>query len=115
MSYETILTEARGETGGILWLTLNRPEKFNALSMTHCAYLRQDFQLISTDRSVLCLVITGAGRGFCAGAHFSGGSRDGLLYPPAESADDLEGSRLFFRNESETYIALKRLEVPVIA
>src|SRR4029078_5404649 len=40
---------------------------------------------------------------------------DGLLYPNAESANDLEGARLFFRNESETYIALKRLEGPVIA
>src|SRR5688572_6956111 len=115
MSYETILIEARGETGGILWLTLNRPEKLNALSMTLFAELRHEFQRIRTDRSVRCLVITGAGRGFCAGADFSGGSRDGLLYPAAESETDLEGSRLFFRNESETYIALRRLEIPVIA
>ncbi len=115
MSYETILTEARGETGGVLWLTLNRPEKLNALSMTLFAELRQEFQRIRADRSVRCLVITGAGRGFCAGADFSGGSRDDLLYPPPNGATDLEGSRLFFRNESETYIALKRLEVPVIA
>ena len=33
MTYETILTERRGN-GGILWVTLNRPEKLNALSMT---------------------------------------------------------------------------------
>lgn len=116
MTYETLLTERRGNTGGIRWLTLNRPEKLNALSMTLFADLRQEFQRARTDRSVRCVVITGAGRGFCAGADFSGaGSREGLLYPAPDEAGDLEGARLFFRNESETYIALKRLEVPVIA
>lgn len=116
MDYETLLVERRGHTGGILWLTLNRPEKLNALSMTLFSELRQEFQRARSDRSVRCVVITGAGRGFCAGADFSGsGSRDGLLYPSAEAPDDLEGARLFFRNESEAYIALKRLDVPVIA
>ncbi len=116
MGYETLLVEQRGETGGILWLTLNRPEKLNALSMQLFADLRQELQRARTDRSVRCVVITGAGRGFCAGADFSGtGGTDGLLYPRQDGTEDLEGARLFFRNESETYIALKRLEVPVIA
>ncbi len=115
MAFETLLTERRGETGGIFWLTLNRPEKLNALSMTLFAELREVFQQIRTDRSVRCVVITGAGRGFCAGADFSGGRPPGLLYADQESESDLEGGRLFFRNESEAYIALKRLDVPVIA
>jgi len=115
MAYETVLTETRGQAGGILWVTLNRPEKLNALSMTLFDELRQVFQAARTDRSVRCVVITGAGRGFCAGADFSGGRPGNLLYPAAESPTDLEGARLFFRNESETYIALKRLDVPVIA
>jgi enoyl-CoA hydratase/carnithine racemase len=115
MTYETVLTERRGETGGILWVTLNRPEKLNALNMTLFAELREVFQEARRDRSVRCVVITGAGRGFCAGADFSGSRPDGLLYPAQESDTDLEGARLFFRNESETYIALKRLDVPVIA
>lgn len=116
MPYETLLTEQRGETGGILWLTLNRPEKLNAISMQLFADLREEFQRARRDRSVRCVVITGSGRGFCAGADFSGGGGgEELLYPRAESAEDLEGARLFFRNESETYLALKRLEVPVIA
>jgi enoyl-CoA hydratase/carnithine racemase len=115
MDYETVLVERRGEHG-ILWVTLNRPEKLNALSMGLFADLRHVFEDARTDRSVRCVVITGAGRGFCAGADFSGaGGRDGLLYPNSESESDLEGARLFFRNESETYIALKRLDVPVIA
>jgi hypothetical protein len=52
MRYETVLTERRGETGGILWVTLNRPEKLNALSMTLFDDLRQVFQQARTDRSV---------------------------------------------------------------
>ncbi len=100
MAYETVLTETRGQAGGILWVTLNRPEKLNALSMTLFDELRQVFQAARTDRSVRCVVITGAGRGFCAGADFSGGRPGNLLYPAAESPTDLEGARLFFRNES---------------
>jgi enoyl-CoA hydratase/carnithine racemase len=115
MDYETVLTERRGESGGILLVTLNRPERLNALSMQLFDELRRVVQAARTDRSVRCLVITGAGRGFCAGADFSGTSREGLLYAEPESPTDLEGARLFFRNESETFIALKRLDVPVIA
>ncbi|MGD9935325.1 MAG: enoyl-CoA hydratase/isomerase family protein [Dehalococcoidia bacterium] len=113
--YETVLTERRGETGGILWVTLNRPEKLNALSMTLFRELREVFEAARADRSVRCVVITGAGRGFCAGADFSGGRAGGLKYPYSEGPTDLEGARLFFRNESETYLALRKLDVPVIA
>jgi 2-(1,2-epoxy-1,2-dihydrophenyl)acetyl-CoA isomerase len=114
--YEVVLTERRGETGGILWVTLNRPEKLNALSMQLFDELRQVFESARRDRSVRCVVITGAGRGFCAGADFSGsGPRDALLYGDPDSATDLEGARLFFRNESETYVALRRIDAPVIA
>lgn len=116
MSYETVLTERRGATEGVLWVTLNRPEKLNALNMTLFEEIRKVFQEARTDRSVRCVVITGAGRGFCAGADFSGSHRtEPLLYASQESPTDLEGARLSFRNESETYIALKRLDVPVIA
>jgi len=110
MAYETLLTERRGQYEGILWVTLNRPEKLNAINMQMFAELEHLFREARRDRSVRCLVITGAGRGFCAGADFSGsGGR------PASDRIDLEGSRLNFRRESEAFIALRRLEVPVIA
>jgi 2-(1,2-epoxy-1,2-dihydrophenyl)acetyl-CoA isomerase len=120
MTYETVLTERRGEFEGILWVTLNRPDKLNAISMTMFAELLDVFQRARKDRSARCIVITGAGRGFCAGADMSGNAArvrqqgDGAAeqQPPAL---DLEGERLNFRNESETYIALRRLDVPVIA
>ena len=60
----TILSRAEN---GILTLTLNRPEKFNAvteeMSTAFCAALRA----AGDDHSVRCIVIRGAGRGFCAG------------------------------------------------
>lgn len=120
MSYETLLSERRGETGGILWAALNRPDRLNAISMPMFAELFDLFQQARRDRSVRCLVITGAGRGFCAGADASGSAArarpDGNGDVPAPAPPlDLEGDRLFFRNESEAYIALRRLEVPVIA
>jgi 2-(1,2-epoxy-1,2-dihydrophenyl)acetyl-CoA isomerase len=112
--YETLLVERRGETGGIVWVTFNRPEKLNALSMQMFAELEDLFRATRKDRTARCMVLTGAGRGFCAGADFSGsGSR------PEESPQlgptDLEGGRLNFRRESEAYIAFRRLEIPVIA
>ncbi len=119
MTYENLLTERRGTQAGILWITLNRPEKLNALSMATFAELEDVFRNARLDRTVRCLVITGAGRGFCAGADFTAGAAARLNragQPEAERpALDLEGSRLRFRGESEAYIALKRLEVPVIA
>ena len=116
MTYENLLVERRGEHEGILWVTLNRPEKLNALSMPTFAEMEDLWRKTRLDRSVRCVVITGAGRGFCAGADFSGSAA--RSNGPAEAAPapiDLEGSRLHFRGESEAYIALRRLEVPVIA
>lgn len=53
---------------GILHLTLNRPEQLNALSRDVLAYLAHIFQTSKNDKSVRAVLITGAGKGFCAGA-----------------------------------------------
>ena len=115
MTYETILTERRGQYDGILWLTLNRPDRLNALNLTMFAELHEVFAAARTDRSVRCLVITGAGRGFCAGADASGGAAAAANRDAAPPPPDPEGDRLGFRKQSETFIALRRLDVPVIA
>ncbi len=116
MAYETLLEERRGN-GGILWLTLNRPEKLNALSGTLFRELADCFVRTRRDRTVRCVVITGAGRGFCAGADFSGSDPIRLPEPQPFPDDplDLEGRRLTFRVESDAFLALRRLEVPVVA
>ena len=113
-----ILSERRGENDGILWLTLNRPEKLNALTFPLLKEMREILFEARFDRSVRCIVITGAGRGFCAGMDFSGAANpnpDPIPEGKAPEVQDIEGYRLNFRHETETYIALKRIEVPILA
>src|SRR6185295_14960354 len=52
---------------GITTLTLNRPERLNALSPAMTAGLKEALERLGTDHRVGCIVITGAGRGWCAG------------------------------------------------
>ena len=65
MSYETILSEVRGRVGLI---TMNRPDKLNAMNPQMDYELRRQTALWNEDDSVGAIVWTGAGRGFCAGA-----------------------------------------------
>lgn len=52
---------------GIATLTLNRPERLNALSPAMTAGLKEALERLATDHSVGAIVIAGAGRGWCAG------------------------------------------------
>ena len=74
-NYETIRIEKRDD--GVAVATLNRPEKLNAVNgrmHTELSRIGRDFD---DDRAARALVITGAGRAFCAGGDFSGGSAPG--------------------------------------
>jgi 2-(1,2-epoxy-1,2-dihydrophenyl)acetyl-CoA isomerase len=63
--YEHLLTETTPE--GVRIITLNRPEKLNAVNMRLSEELPLAVEDASTDDGVHVVVITGAGRGFCAG------------------------------------------------
>ena len=52
---------------GVTTLTLNRPERLNALSPAMTAGLKEALERLATDHDVGAIVITGAGRGWCAG------------------------------------------------
>ena len=52
---------------GVAWLTLNRPERLNALSPEMTGSLTETLNRLATDREVGAIVITGAGRGWCSG------------------------------------------------
>jgi 2-(1,2-epoxy-1,2-dihydrophenyl)acetyl-CoA isomerase len=52
---------------GVATLTLNRPDRLNAISSEMGALLQTYLQDLRRDRSIRCLVLTGAGRAFCAG------------------------------------------------
>jgi enoyl-CoA hydratase/carnithine racemase len=69
--YSEILSDVRD---GILELTLNRPEKLNAYTATMGLELADAFQIASLDDDVRVVIVTGAGRGFCAGADISAGA-----------------------------------------
>lgn len=70
MSFETITTEV---TDGILTLTLNRPEMLNAFNQTMLSEMIAAFDEADADDNVRAIIVTGAGRGFCAGADLSSG------------------------------------------
>jgi len=66
---------------GVLTLTMNRPEARNALSRPMIEALSQQLASAELDPAVKCIVLTGAGRGFCAGGDVKGmaASGDGTL------------------------------------
>lgn len=68
MAYETILDDLQD---GILTITLNRPERLNALTDVMLAELHDAFQHARDNPAVRVVVLTGAGRGFCPGADLS--------------------------------------------
>jgi enoyl-CoA hydratase/carnithine racemase len=70
MDFEQILTDA---SGGILTITLNRPERLNAWTAQMGQELRAAFDQADADDEVRAIIVTGAGRGFCAGADLAGG------------------------------------------
>lgn len=59
--------------GGVLWVTLNRPDKLNAYTPRMGAELLDVFDRADADDGVRVVVITGAGSAFCAGAELDGG------------------------------------------
>lgn len=68
VDYEQIIQEQRDD---IVLLTLNRPDKLNAWTPRMSAELVDAIEAADSDASVGALVVTGAGRGFCAGADIS--------------------------------------------
>lgn len=62
---------------GVLTLTMNRPEARNALSRPMIAALSAQLAAAETDTAVKCIVLTGAGKGFCAGGDVKGMAASG--------------------------------------
>ena len=71
MAYETIKYEVAEQ---ILTITLNRPDKLNAFNATMQKELIEAFDAADRDDNVRAIIVTGAGRGFCAGADLSSGA-----------------------------------------
>jgi enoyl-CoA hydratase/carnithine racemase len=91
----------RSDDDGVSTLTLNRPDKLNALTPASFVALRGHLDAIAADESVRCVVLTGAGRSFCAGHDLE-----------AISSGERAPSRHY---EPETVDALESLPQPTIA
>src|SRR3990167_9841928 len=89
MAFEAITTDL---WDGILTITLNRPEALNAYTARMGAELAEAFAQADADDAVRVVIVTGAGRGFCAGADMSAGA----------DAFGGEGAKLFGEGRPKT-------------
>jgi enoyl-CoA hydratase/carnithine racemase len=91
MSYQEIQVDV---TDRIATITLNRPERLNAWTPTMGTEVREAMRAASDDNSVRVIVLTGAGRGFCAGAdignlsQLSEGRQDAARVEPPQTPFD---------------------------
>jgi enoyl-CoA hydratase/carnithine racemase len=99
MSDDALVLRADGD--GLATLTLNRPDKLNALTPGTFVALRDHLDAIAEDESVRCVVLQGAGRSFCAGHDLD-----------AIASGERAPSKHF---EPETVDVLERLPQPTIA
>jgi enoyl-CoA hydratase len=92
-------------------LTLNRPEQLNAMTAELCQALHEELTRVAAERSCRALILTGAGRGFCAGLDLHGyGSA------PENDGSDEPRDRLANQQHMSTLVlALRALPQPVIA
>lgn len=107
----SLLSERRGQ---VLVLTLNRPQRLNALTSELHARLREAVEQASHDRSVRALVLTGAGRAFCSGGDMNSDRGEIASVAPAERPG-LEERADELRHHGETARLLNTMPKPTIA
>jgi len=106
MAFENIRFE---QSEGVARLTLHRPDRLNSFNVAMHEEVRQVLEKLRTDSSARVLVLTGAGRGFCAGQDLG----DRAVAPGDMGATDLgESIELRYR---PLILALRNLPMPVIA
>jgi enoyl-CoA hydratase/carnithine racemase len=99
---EILLVEKQGD---VEWVTLNRPDRLNALSKDLILQLRTYFQDKYYDDATRIIVLRGAGRAFCAGLDLNeSGGESGLL-------ESLQGQK----DISDIYKAMRRCPQPIVS
>jgi enoyl-CoA hydratase/carnithine racemase len=101
MAYETILTENRD---GVLVITMHRPERLNAWTYQMGGELNAAVKAANEDDDVSSIVLTGAGRGFCAGADI-----EAVFKAQADGDDVTEGGG------AGNWVQVMRDSKPVVA
>ncbi len=103
-SYETLIIESEGS---IDWVTLNRPESLNSMSRTMMLELQHYFGKLYTNNDIRVVILTGNGRGFCAGLDLKEDRSDEPTGPAA-------GMRVQ-RRVSEIMMRMRRAPQPIIS
>lgn len=104
MTFQNILFEINE---GVARLTLNRPDKLNSFTTAMHLEVREALETVKADPSVRVLVLTGAGRGFCAGQDLA----DRAVAPGSATVDLGESVEKFY---APLVLALRNLPMPVI-
>src|SRR5262245_32501130 len=104
MNYETIVYD---RADGVARITLNRPDRLNSFTAGMHDELRDALGRVAADKTARVLLLTGAGRGFCAGQDLS----DRAVAPgsaPVDLGESIE------RNYRPLVLALRNLPMPVV-
>jgi len=104
MTFQNILFDI---SEGVARLTLNRPDKLNSFTVAMHLEVREALNMVKADPSVRVLVLTGAGRGFCAGQDLA----DRAVAPGASTVDLGESVEKYY---APLVLALRNLPMPVI-
>lgn len=99
------------QDGTLATITLNRPERLNAWNVRFATELREALERAAGDSAVRCLVITGAGRGFSAGADLKSMDERGA---PIDG-DETSVGELLRNRYHPVILAIRRMPKPVIA
>jgi len=102
MNYETIIVEKKN---GVATITLNRPDKLNAMNMELIDEVADATRELGQDNEVRVVVITGAGRGFCAG-----GDLESRIY----KIDDATEFYQFMHSLARMVLNIRNMPKPVI-
>jgi enoyl-CoA hydratase/carnithine racemase len=104
---DTILTEQRGD---VLLITLHRPEKLNAWTTRMGRELQQVIGDANADAGIGAIVVTGAGRAFCAGADISDTFAERDVTPASSSGAESAGANVAYE-----WVELCQRSKPLIA
>ena len=102
--FEQILVDRHG---AVLQITLNRPERMNAWTRTMSGELMEAIEAANADDSIGAIVVTGAGRGFCAGADIGAVFEKNIATEPEPEPDS--------EPQVSDWVALCRRSKPLIA
>jgi enoyl-CoA hydratase len=92
-------------------LTMNRPDQLNAMNAELCEAMHEELRAIAAERSCRAVILTGAGRGFCAGVDLRGYGA-----APGNDESDLPRDRMANQQHmSKLVLGLRALPQPVIA